>query len=156
MANYGGIFDKHIKPKSKYRHFKFNTNKKFYKCKHIKITFENRSINDIDEICYNYIIEHNKKYDFYFMKCEFKLVFIDNRSFPYVTSDLNSNKTMCFWYKFLGNVISDFKDKEYNFNHIAEKIVITISNKLDMSYDLYIKHNMCARDRKLDAMINKS
>ena len=42
------------------------------------------------------------------------------------------------------NVFSDFKAEGYNFNHIAEMNIITIVNKLDMSYDFYIKHNMCA------------
>ena len=40
---------------------------------------------------------------------------------------------MCYWYKFLENVISDFQDKGYNSNQIAEMIIITIANKLDMS-----------------------
>ena len=32
----------------------------------------------------------------------------------------------------------------------------TIANKLDMSYDFYIKHNMLAVELKLNAMINKN
>ena len=32
--------------------------------------------------------------------------------------------------------------------------IITIANKVDMSYDFYIKHNMCALERKLNTMIN--
>ena len=63
---------------------------------------------------------------------------------------------MCFWYKFLENLIRDFKDKGYNFNHIAEMDIITLSNKLDMSYDLYIKHNKHSVGWKLSAMVNKN
>ena len=33
---------------------------------------------------------------------------------------------------------------------------ITIANKLDMSYDFYIKHNMHAVEWKLKTMINKN
>ena len=33
--------------------------------------------------------------------------------------------------------------------------IITISNKMDMSYDFYIKHNAHAVERKLIKMINK-
>ena len=51
---------------------------------------------------------------------------------------------MFSWKKYLENVIDDFKNKEYNFNHIEEMNIITISNKMDMSYDFYIKHNMHA------------
>ena len=34
--------------------------------------------------------------------------------------------------------------------------IITIANKLDMTYDFYIKHNMHAVEWKLNAMINKN
>ena len=43
------------------------------------------------------------------------------------------------WLYFLDKVFDDF---ENNFNHRAEMIIITIPNKLDKSYDYYIKHNM--------------
>ena len=33
---------------------------------------------------------------------------------------------------------------------------ITIANKMDMSYDFYIRHNMHAVEWKSNAMINKS
>ena len=61
------------------------------------------------------------------MKCEFKIVFNDNHYCFYLTSELHSNKTMWYWYKFLENVISDFKDSGYNCNNIAEKKIITIA-----------------------------
>ena len=59
-------------------------------------------------------------------------------------SDLYSNKTMSFWYNFLVNVSNDFKDEGFNFNHRAEMNILTIVYKRGMSYDFYIKHNMCA------------
>ena len=34
--------------------------------------------------------------------------------------------------------------------------IITVSNKLDMSYAFYIKHTMCAVEWRLNAMINKN
>ena len=55
---------------------------------------------------------------------------------------------MAFWRNFLKNVIREFKDKGCNFNHIEEMNIITIGIKMDMSYDLYIKHNMHAVERK--------
>ena len=63
---------------------------------------------------------------------------------------------MISWKKYLENVIDDFKNEGYNFNHIEEMKFITISNKMDMSYDFYIKHNMHAIEWKLDAMVNKN
>ena len=60
------------------------------------------------------------------------------------------------WEKFIENVIKDFKNEGYNFNHIAEMNVITIANKMEMSYDFYIRHNMHASEWKPLTMINKN
>ena len=60
------------------------------------------------------------------------------------------------WKNFLTEMIDDFEDKGYNFNHIAEMHIITIANKLDMSYDFYIKQNMCALEKKSNAIVNKN
>ena len=56
---------------------------------------------------------------------------------------------------FLDQVFSDFKDNGNNFNHIAEMNILTIANKMDMSYDFDIKHKMLAVDWNLNALINK-
>ena len=39
---------------------------------------------------------------------------------------------------------------------MSELNTITIDNKLDMSYDFYIKHNMCALEWELKGMIKKN
>ena len=80
-------------------------------------------------------LSNMKKIDYHLMKGEFKLVFNDNQNCPYVTSELHSNKTMSSWYIFLESVISEFKDKGYNFNHITELNIRTIVNNLDISYE---------------------
>ena len=120
------------------------------------IICQNIDIKRVDEAFCLYIIEHNKNDDYYLIKCSFQLVFNDKQYCPYDTSELYSKKIMCSWYKFLENVISKFKDKGYNLNHIAEMNIITIANKLDMSYDFNIKQNMCALEWKLNAMITKN
>ena len=62
---------------------------------------------------------------------------------------------MFSWLNFKVKIISDFRDKGYTFNQIAEMHIITIANKLDMSYDFYLKHKMYALEWKLNAMVNK-
>ena len=52
-------------------------------------------------------------------------------------------------------MLNDFKSKGYNFNHITEINIIAKTNKLDMSYDFYIRRNMHAVEWKLNALINK-
>ena len=49
-------------------------------------------INDVDEAFFSYIIEHNKKFDYYFVKSEYQIVFIDCQQCPYVTSKLSDSK----------------------------------------------------------------
>ena len=51
--------------------------KEFDKSQHIKLIFENPHIKDIDNGYYSYILEHNKKFEYYFVKGVFKLVFND-------------------------------------------------------------------------------
>ena len=63
---------------------------------------------------------------------------------------------MCSWQNFLVKTIKDFKNKGHNFNHKAEMNNITIANKLDMSDDFLIRHNLHAVDWKLIALINKN
>ena len=63
---------------------------------------------------------------------------------------------MTSWSIFWKGVISDFKDKGYIFNHIAEMANITIAKKMDMSYDFFIRHNLHAVEWKIIAMINRN
>ena len=65
-------------------------------------------------------------------------------------------KNDVLWQNFSVNAINHFRNNVYNFNHIAEMNIITIANKLDMSYDFYIRHNMHAIEWKVIAMINKN
>ena len=41
-------------------------------------------ISDVEETFYLHIIEHNKKFEYYLIKCEFNLVFNDYHNCPYV------------------------------------------------------------------------
>ena len=73
------VCDKFNKPKSKFKHFKSNTHKEFDKCKHMELVIENLNIKNVDEVFYAYIIQQSKEYDYYLIKCHFKLVFAANQ-----------------------------------------------------------------------------
>ena len=156
MGYYCEVSDIFNKPKSKFKQFKSIIHNELHKCKHIKLRIENLDVDDINKAFYEYSIQHNKKYKYYLIKCEFKLSFNDDRCCPYITSKLTENKTMCSWQKFLVNAFNDLKNKGYNFNHIAEMKILKIVNGMDLSYDFYIKHNMPTDDWKLKAMINRN
>ena len=132
--------DKYIKPQKKNKLFKSKFHKDYVKCKPITLTEENPNIDEVDSVFYSYITEHIKKLD-YFLK-KFKLIFNGYQYCPYITSELPDIITMCYWYEILENAINDFRNNGYNFYHKAEKYIITIDKKLDMSYDFYITHNM--------------
>ena len=155
MGSYCDVCDKFIKPKSKNKHFKSNTHKKFNKSKHIELTKENPDINNVDEVFNAYILQHKKRCECYPIKCHFKKVFSDNQYRTNFKSSLFDNKTTVPLKIFLEKVSDDFKQKGYNFNHIEEMKIITIANKMNMSYDFSIKHNMHMIEWKLNAMINK-
>ena len=121
----------------------------------MELTIENPDINNVDEIFYAYIIQHNKHYDHFLIKCHFKLVFNLYQCGTWIKSNLFNNKTMMSWKKYLENVIDNFKNERYDFNPIKEKSIISKSNKMDKTYDSFIKHNMYAIEWKLKAMIFK-
>ena len=60
--------------------------KEIERCEDIKLSIEISNINDVDRIFYSYIIKHNKKYDYYLVKCQFKVIFNDSQYCPIVTS----------------------------------------------------------------------
>ena len=92
MEYYCEIRDKYTKSKSKKKHFESNTLNELDKCKHLKLSSENLDIININKILYAYIMEHNKKFDCFLVKREFKLVFIDHEYCPYIKSILSDKK----------------------------------------------------------------
>ena len=156
MSYFCDVCDETVKLKSKSSHLKSLSHKEFDKCRHIKLTIKNPDINKTDNIFYSYNIEPNKKYDYYCIKCDFKLILGNFEFSPHITSKLSDNKTMISWLSFLEKVIDDFKNQGHTFNHRTEMKIIRLANKLDMSYDFYIKHNMHAVEWKINSMINKN
>ena len=57
------VYGKFIKPKSKYKHFKSSLHKDFDKINRMHLIIEIPDINNVDEVFYAYIMEHNKKYE---------------------------------------------------------------------------------------------
>ena len=152
MDYYCEICFKNIKAKNKYKHFKSESHKKFDKCKQKILSLKDIDIKNADETLSLYIIGHNRNFDCYLVKCEYKLVFSGYQYCPYITSKLFDNKRNR---QISEKRNSDFEDIGYTFNHIAEMHTITLANKLDMTHDFYIKHIMCALEWKINAMIDK-
>ena len=78
MRYYCDICLRDIKRKSKHSHLKSKSHKEFEKCKHIILLLKNVDLKDVDEIFYLYMKDHNKKFNHYLLKGQFKLVFNNN------------------------------------------------------------------------------
>ena len=70
-------------------------------------------------------------------------------------SNLTDNKTMVSWKIFVENKINNLKNDGFDFSHISEMNIIIVCNKMDKTYDFYMKHIMPAVEWKLNQFINK-
>ena len=137
------------KKKSKYSHLISKAHKEFEKYKHIILSLKNVDIKDVDEILYLYVKDYDKKYNQYFLKGQFKLVF-NNQDCKYLMTDMINNTTNISWSNYIREAIEGC-----DFSHIAEMDIIILARKRDMTYDFYLKHNMSAFEWKLNSKINK-
>ena len=145
-----------IKPKSKSRHFKSNNHKNLAKHKHIKLTIDNPNLDDIDKIIYNYINEYDKKYGYYYIRCEFKLVFSNMEGDAIVSTTLKDNNTLFSWRIFIQKAIDNFQKDGYRFSHISQINSIIVCNKRDMTYKHYLQHPKSMLEWKLNALVNRN
>ena len=144
-----------IKRKSKTKHFKSINHKNLDKHEHIKLTIDNPNINNIDEIFYNHIKKYNTMYEYYLIRCEFKLNFNDEEDYGRLSSVLTDNRTLISWKIFIENATDGFKTDGHVFSHISQMNIIIECNKMDMTYDFYIKQNMPAVEWRINQLINK-
>ena len=144
-----------FKKKSKFSHLKTKSHKEFEKYKHMILSLKNVGIKDVDEILYLYVKDHNKKFNQYLLKGQFKLVFNNIQDCKNLITSMINNTTNISWSNYSREAIDSLKEEGYHFNHIAEMDIITLAHKRDMTYDFYLKHIMPAFEWKLNAMINK-
>ena len=68
-------------------------------------------MDNIDKIFYTHINEYDNKYEYYYVRCEFNLVFSNMEDYPVASSKLTDNKTMVSWKIFVEFVINNFKNE---------------------------------------------
>ena len=101
------------------------------------VSLKNVDIKDVDEILYFYMKDHNKKFNHYLLKGQFKLVYIDNQGCKYVMTGMIDNKTFTSWSNYLREAIDCLKAEGCDFNQIAEMDFVTLAHERDMTYDFY-------------------
>ena len=155
MRYYGDICLRYIIKESKHSHSKSKSHNDFEKYEHIKLSLKNVDIKDVDEILYLYMLDHNKKFNQYLIKGQYKLVFNNDQDCKYLMTHIINITTNFPWSNFLRDAISILKTEGYHFNYIAEMDIITIAHTRDMIYDFYLKNKMLAFEWKLNGMINR-
>ena len=122
------VCDKLIQINSKCSHLKALSYEEFDRFKHEQLINKNPDINKINNIIDTFIIEYDKKYDFYLIKYNFKLVFnkpqyvVNIETIPH-----NSRITMRSGY-LLNDAINDINNQGYTFDRIEEFNIITIAD----------------------------
>ena len=107
--------------------------------------------NNFDKIFDNYIINHNKKFDFYYINCEFRIE-TNNRSvdieinFHHITDYINL-KSYLFFYTGSHGI------KKFNINYM---IINTISCLCNMTYKYYLLNPISMLERRLNYIISKN
>ena len=129
-----------------------NKNDKFF---YTKYTINNVNIEDFDKIFNYYISTHNKKFDFYYIDCEFEILFDINYTanieinYHYNTDYINMNSYLLFY-------IDSCELAENKFKNINHMIISTISCKCNMSYKNYINHPMSMIERRINCIIARN
>ena len=63
---------------------------------------------------------HNKKFNHYLIKGQFKLVFNNNQDFKFLITGMINNTTNISWSNYLREAIDNLKEGGYDFSHLAE------------------------------------
>ena len=120
-----------------------------------KYTINNVNIDEFDKIFTYYITTHNKKFDFYYIDCEFGIRFDNNYtasieiSYHYNTDYINIKSYLLF-------CIDSCESGGLKFCKINHMIINTISCMCNMSYKYYINHPMSILERRINMIIAKN
>ena len=118
---------------------------------YFKYIINNVDIDNFDKIFNNYITNHNKKFDFYYINCEFQIEY-NNRLISieinyHHNTDYINLKCLLFFYTESHN-IKNFK--------INQMIINTISCLCNMTYKYYLTNPMSMLERRINYIINKN
>ena len=98
-------------------------------------------MDEVDKRLKNYGSTHNKKFNIYFIYCEFKIQFENNS-----TRDL---KTECVHNREIENIsqcliycIDYLESKGYKFQNINQMTINTVGDRCNMKYEYYM-HPQC-------------
>ena len=112
-------------------------------------------MDNFDKIKKDFITTHNKKFDFFFIKCELKIEF-DNKFSTIIETNYFNNTDSDKIKNFLLSYIDCFKSRGYIFYNNNRMNVNSISDRCNMTYELYMSQPMSMCELQVNLNVAKS
>ena len=117
---------------------------------YMKYIINNVNIDEFDKIFNNYIISHNKKFDLYYINCEFEIE--TNKDLVNIEINFHHNTDYINLRGYLFFYTHSREIKNFNINQISINIISCLSN---MTYECYLTNSMSFFERRINFIISK-
>ena len=116
---------------------------------YMKYIINNVDINNFEKIINNYITYQNKKFDYYYINCEFEIETINIEINYHLNTDYINIKSYLFFYT---------ESIGIKFLNINRMIINTISEShlCNMTYKYYLTYPMSMLERRINYIISKN
>ena len=141
-----------IENESKYINYIATLRKKDDKSIYKKYVINKINLYEVDKVLKDYVNTHNKKFDIYFIYCEFKIQF-DNNSTRHLKTDCVHNIEIEKISQCLLYCIEYFESKGYIFQNIIQMTFSTVSDRCNMKNEFYMHPPMFPLETKLNIII---
>ena len=111
-------------------------------------------MDEVDKILKDYVSTHNKKFDIYFIYCEFKIQFDINYT-RYLSTACVHNIEFEKVFQSLLYYIEFLKINGYKFENFIQMTINTVSDRCNMKYEYYMHPPMFPLETKLNIFIAK-
>ena len=108
-----------------------------------------------DKILKDYVSSHNKKFNIYFIYCEYKIQFDNNYTRNLSTACVH-NKDFEKIYQSLIYYVESIKINGYIFEKIYEMTINTISDKCNITHEIYFNNPMPMVERRINFTFAKN
>ena len=98
-------------------------------------------MDEVDKILKDYVSTHNKKFDIYFIYCEFKIQFHKD-FYTYLTTSYVYNKEIEKINQCLLFCVECTESKGYDFHKINQLTINIISDRSNITYEIYVNNPM--------------
>ena len=150
------VCDREIKEnESEYKNYIATLRKRDDKSTYKKYVIININLDEYDKILKDYVSTHNKKFDIYFIFCEFEIQF-DNNSTRGLKTDCVHNIEIEKISQCLLYCIEYLESKGYNFQNFNQMTNNTVSDRCSMKCEYYMHPPMFPLETKLNIIIAKN